>query len=651
MSGTDNSGIFSSLSERGATVYRDFVRYVPRGTSIPEETWRARHRGLLVLLVAHLPFLFLLGLFDGHDPYLTGATFDAEPFGVVLFEVASIGGFALLASISRLDRRVRTFIAALGLMTASAALVHFSGGFIEAHFHFFVMVGVIAIYEDWLPYILAILYVALQHGAAGMYFPEAVYNHAAAIGNPWRWGVIHAVFILGLAGAIVMHWRSIERAREKTQETITNLRENRADMEALEEAKAEAERAKATAEKAQREAETHKQEAEELNEELLDRADAIGEAMDAVAGGDLTAMPGTDSDIEAISEINTAFGRMTRELSATIEDLRTFVGTVEETTASIHDDATTFEREQEEMATEIRGFAAEIREQANELESSTEELGDLSATIEEIAANADQVASEASAATDTATTGDETAGKAVAAVEEIEDSIEELWTLVESLDSRMDDVAESTGLIDEIAEQTNMLALNANIEAARAGSDGEGFAVVADEVKTLADETQAHSGAIEQTIARTVEDVEQVLAEMERTRTRTETGKTTITAAGDQFVDLSESVSSVDGSIEGIATATDAAARTTEDVVDAVSRVANSSRTIAKQSEALADRAETNASTMSDIRSRLDTLADQTTTLQARLDTFDCDTTGTKTANGRDMNGPTTDGKTGHDTS
>ena len=575
----------------------EFTRYIPRGDSLPEETWQARHRNILILLLAHVPFLFALGTFTGTDPYLTGAAFTAVPFAHVVVGNGLLLALALVAWWSKLPRRVRAAVGAVGLMTSSALLVYFSGGFIEAHFHFFFVAGVIASYEDWAPFAVGILYVAAEHSAFGMSNPEAVYNHPDAIANPMGWGVVHAIFLLGLSAALVSNWVSVERSREETRAQIQNVKDS-------EEAKAEVER---------------------LNDELLVRADELAAAMEAVAGGDFTVEPPRGTDIEAIAEISDAFGEMKRELSSTIVDLRAFAATVERTTRSVHDDAESLESAQQRLADDVRTFATNLREQAGDLESTTDELSNLSATIEEIAANADEVANETGSAAAAADAGTDTAAAAVDAIEHIERSVEELVALIDSLDSRMDDVSESTGLIEAIAEQTNTLALNANIEAARAANDSEGFAVVANEVKSLADETQDHSAAIGRTVDETVEDVEQIQAEMEQTRAQIETGRTTSTEAGEAFVDLSETVEGVDSSVTEVATATDDGARTTEDVVAAITRVAEHSRSVADQSESLASRAESRASTISDVRSRLDELTGQTGTLQEQLETFQCE--------------------------
>jgi methyl-accepting chemotaxis protein len=594
---TPDSVLGGSRARELYDAIRDVVRYIPRGESLPEETWKKRHRNVLVLLLAHAPLLFALGTFTGTDPFLTGADFTAVPLEHAVGGVALVTVFAAVAWWPRLPRRVRASVTAVGLMTSSALLVYFSGGFIEAHFHFFVVAGVIAIYEDWLPFAVGIVYVAVEHSAFGMSNPEVVYNHPDAIANPMGWGLVHAIFLLGLCAALVSNWVSIERSREETRKQIENVKDSQ-------EARAEVER---------------------LNERLVVQADELARAMNAVAQGDFTAEPPTNTEIEAITAISDAFVEMKQELSATIRDLRAFATTVERTTRSVHDDAETLEAAQNRLASDVRAFATDVRTQAEDLEATTNELSTLSATIEEIAANADEVSTEAGNAADAADAGADTAAEAVEAIDHIERTVGELAELVDSLDTRMDDVAESTDLIESIAEQTNTLALNANIEAARAVNDSEGFAVVANEVKSLADETQSHSSAISQTIGETIRDVERVQSEMEQTRQQIETGKQTTTAAGDAFGDLTETVEGVDVSVTEVADATDDGARTTEEVVDAITRVADQARTVAEQSESLADRADTRATTISEIRSQLDELTDQTGTLQEQLDSFTCE--------------------------
>ncbi|HUR69828.1 MAG TPA: HAMP domain-containing sensor histidine kinase [Candidatus Thermoplasmatota archaeon] len=174
---------------------------VPNGRSLPAESWQRRHVGILWLLAAHAVGLTLFGVLTGH--------------GLVhsVLEGAVVGGIGLVAWWPRLPTRARSVVAAFGLMSASAVLTHLSGGYIEAHFHFFVMLGVIFLYEDWLPYVLAVGYVAVHHGVMGSIDPVSVFNHPAAIAHPWLWASVHAAFILGLSAALIVAWNVIERAR------------------------------------------------------------------------------------------------------------------------------------------------------------------------------------------------------------------------------------------------------------------------------------------------------------------------------------------------------------------------------------------------------------------------------------------------------
>jgi diguanylate cyclase (GGDEF)-like protein len=105
------------------------------------------------------------------------------------------------------SRLSQSTIATVGLVTCSAVLVHLSGGLIEMHFHYFVVIGVITLYQSWAPFITAIAFVALQHGVLGVLFPNVVYDHAAAQRSPWAWAGIHAGFVLAASVAHVLAWR------------------------------------------------------------------------------------------------------------------------------------------------------------------------------------------------------------------------------------------------------------------------------------------------------------------------------------------------------------------------------------------------------------------------------------------------------------
>src|SRR2546430_2681312 len=169
---------------------------VPEGRRLPERVWSRRHRGILVLLWMHAV---------GIAVFAAVRQFEVSH---VLLEAGAVGVTAVLAGVLPGPRRLRSVIACFGLMTSSALLVHLSGGYIEFHFHFFVMVGLLALYQDWTTFILAIGYVVVHHGVVGVLDPQSVYNHGAAWAHPWLWAGIHGAFILAMSAVTL---RSEER--------------------------------------------------------------------------------------------------------------------------------------------------------------------------------------------------------------------------------------------------------------------------------------------------------------------------------------------------------------------------------------------------------------------------------------------------------
>jgi diguanylate cyclase len=185
------------------------AHWLPRGQSLNEDVWRVRHRTLSYLLRGHIVGIFVFALVRGYN-----APEAAAYAGI-------IGVFAVLAST---DPRRRGFVSAMnavGLVTCSAVLVDLSGGVIEVHFHFFVMVGILTLYQDWLPFLLAIGFVVFHHGVLGVLEPRAVYNHDDAVQRPFVWAIVHGAFVLAASIASVVAWRLNEEQAFK--DSLTRL--------------------------------------------------------------------------------------------------------------------------------------------------------------------------------------------------------------------------------------------------------------------------------------------------------------------------------------------------------------------------------------------------------------------------------------------
>ena len=195
----------ATIGGRVATWAGRLLRSLPEGRSLPAGVWRRRHRGILVLLWVQGVALTGFALATGNDLVHS------------LVEGSVVAAMGLGAASTRLSRTLRALIASLGLVTSAAVLTHLSGGYIEMHFHFFVMLGVIALYQSWVPFLGAITYVALHHGIVGVLDPRSVYNHPAAIASPWTWAFIHAGFVLAASVAMIVTWRAHETSQAYTE--------------------------------------------------------------------------------------------------------------------------------------------------------------------------------------------------------------------------------------------------------------------------------------------------------------------------------------------------------------------------------------------------------------------------------------------------
>lgn len=213
---------------------RKAADFLPKGHSLPDDAWRVRHRTLLTLLVAHVVGVFVFALTQGEEPLHAAAE------AAVLAVFAAVGW---LTTGPGRRRQLSSAVTAVGLVASSAVLVHLSGGVIEMHFHFFVMVGVMTLYQDWQPFLLAVGFVVVHHGLIGTLAPEQVYNHPAAVAHPFRWALVHGLFVLAASVASVVAWKLNEE--QAMRDGLTRLANRRLFLDRLGHALARSQRSSA----------------------------------------------------------------------------------------------------------------------------------------------------------------------------------------------------------------------------------------------------------------------------------------------------------------------------------------------------------------------------------------------------------------------
>ncbi|MEH3075256.1 MAG: bifunctional diguanylate cyclase/phosphodiesterase [Quadrisphaera sp.] len=190
----------------------------PGVLALPDAVWRTRHRWVCAVLLVHLPVLAVWAAVRGVPPAL-GATL-AVPTALYLLAVVE----PLSRGRVHLPRALASSAAAAGLMACSSYLVAVSDGYIEAHFHFFVMVPVVALYEDWAPFLVAVTWVVLEHGLVGTLWPHHVYGHSAEhTTHPWLFALVHGGFFTAACLGSLTAWTLSERARSVQQGLVEEL--------------------------------------------------------------------------------------------------------------------------------------------------------------------------------------------------------------------------------------------------------------------------------------------------------------------------------------------------------------------------------------------------------------------------------------------
>lgn len=259
--------------------------------------------------------------------------------------------------------------------------------------------------------------------------------------------------------------------------------------------------------------------------------------------------------------VASSFNSFVKKIAKTVDEIRI---TSEKLAAASH-----------RLATITQTTQKGVERQLQETTLVANAMKQMTATVQEVARNAVRASEAAELAEEEAAAGKNIVNDAVNRINSLASEVENAANVIHELENDSNSIGEVLSVIQGIAEQTNLLALNAAIEAARAGEQGRGFAVVADEVRTLASRTQNSTLEIQQTIERLQDRAKQAVSVMDNGRKKAASSVEQAASAGESITSISARIDTINDMNNQIASAAEEQTAVTEEINRNISNISH----------------------------------------------------------------------------
>ncbi|BBD80100.1 type IV pilus biogenesis protein PilJ [Aerosticca soli] len=311
-------------------------------------------------------------------------------------------------------------------------------------------------------------------------------------------------------------------------------------------------------------------ESTELNQRNQEAIMRLLDEMGSLAEGDLTVKTTVSEDIT---------GAIADSVNYAIDELRTLVTTINETSEQVSSSA-------QETQTTARQLADAAEHQAQRISSATSAINQIASQMDGVSRDSAESAEVAERSVEIASRGAQVVRETISGMDSIRDQIQETSKRIKRLGESSQEIGSIVELINDIAEQTNILALNAAIQAASAGEAGRGFAVVADEVQRLAERSASATKRIEALVKAIQSDTNEAVHSMEQTTAEVVAGARKAEDAGSALGDIERVSHDLSALIQNISTA----ARAQSDAATHISQSMNAIQEITSQTSQGASR-------------------------------------------------------------